>query len=169
MLLPRELLTLIETGRWRCPSDPSGLDRLFPERAGFFCYSFGAMEGETQVLYRYSNPMWRGIPDPTNQPGDIDPTLAVLIADLGIGYDQPIALDYRPSMQNPRVLTLRWDKPNPPVPWEEIEPWRDGKRQFDEETTSLLRSWYETTRLGRWNRWVELSPNFKTFAEQIRL
>jgi hypothetical protein len=167
--LPPSLLALIEAGRWRCPADQSGLDRLFPERGEFCCYSFGGMEGETQVIYRNPTPMWRGIPDPANPPGDIDPKLAVLIADLGIGYDQPIALDYRLSREHPRVLTLRWDKPDPPIPWEEIEPWQSGKRHYDKATTARLRSWYDTTRQGGWNRWVEIAPDFEMFAELIGL
>ena len=45
--LPCDLLALIEAGRWRCPTDESGLDRLFPERSEFCCYGFGGMTGET--------------------------------------------------------------------------------------------------------------------------
>jgi hypothetical protein len=69
--LPRDLLAIIEAGRWQCPIDHSGLDRLFPERSEFCCYSFGAMEGETQVIYRNPISMWRGMPDPDHPPGDI--------------------------------------------------------------------------------------------------
>lgn len=96
--LPTELVALIEAGRWTCPANPSGLDRLFPERREFCCYTYAAMEGETALLDRGQNPMWHGTPDPANPPGDIDPSRAVFIADLGIGYDQPVALDYRPSL-----------------------------------------------------------------------
>src|SRR5262245_24330849 len=136
--LPKDLLALIEAGRWRCPTDQSALDHLFPERSEFCCYSFGAMEGETTVIHRNDTPMWRGIPDPAHPPGDIDPKLAVLIADLGLGYDQPIALDYRVSREQPRVLTLRWDKPAPPIPWEEMEAWGTGSRQYDEATIARV-------------------------------
>jgi hypothetical protein len=52
--------------------------------------------------------MFLGSPDPVKAPGDIDPELSVLIGDLGIGYDQPIALDYRSSMEDPAVLTFEW-------------------------------------------------------------
>jgi len=37
-------------------------------------------------------------------PGDIDPKKSVLIA--GLGPDQPIALDYRESLENPSVVYL---------------------------------------------------------------
>lgn len=167
--LPRDLLDLIEAGRWRCPADQSGLDLWFPERSEFCCYTFQTMESETTVIHRENTPMWRGKPDPDHPPGDIDPRLAVLIADLGLGYDQPIALDYRPSLTRPRVLTLRWDKPEPPVPWEEVEPWRDGKRHYDETVTKQLQDWYESTRQGGWNRWIEIAPDFRTFAAIVGL
>lgn len=137
--LPPSLLILIESGRWRCPADQSGLDRLFPERGEFCCYSFAGMEGETQVIYRNPTPMWRGMPDPANPPGDIDPKLAVLIADLGIGYDQPIALDYRLSREQPRVLTLRWDKPDPPVGGNRaVAEWEAPLRQSNNSAAAVV-------------------------------
>jgi hypothetical protein len=167
--LPDELVALMEAGRWRSPADPAGLDRLFPERREFCCYSVAGMLGETQVIHRYDSPMWRGTPDPDNPPGDIDPKLAVLIADLGIGYDQPIALDYRPSLEGPRVLTLRWDQPAPPVPRKYVGEWRDGKRTYDRTTTERLQDWWDMTQMGGWNWWVEIAPDFKTFAKMIGL
>jgi hypothetical protein len=168
--LPAEMLTIIEAGRWKCPGDRSGLDRLFPERSEFCCYSYPAMQFETQsMISRDASPMWRGTPDLHCLPGDIDPRRAIFIADLGIGYDQPIALDYRLSTECPRVLTLRWDTPAPPVPWKHIAAWREGKRHYDEETTALVRAWDETTMMGGWNRWVEVARDFKTFAESIGL
>jgi hypothetical protein len=169
--LPKLLLDLIRTGRWKCPTDTSGLDQLFPVRGEFCCWSFEVTEGETgpRAILPDDSPMWRGTADWASPPGDLDPSLAVMIADLGIGYDQPIALDYRLSMENPRVLTLRWDKPAPPVPWKHIAAWREGKRHYDEETTALVRAWDETTMMGGWNRWVEVARDFKTFAESIGL
>lgn len=167
--LPDDLVALIESGQWRSPSDPTGLDQLFPERSEFCCYSIGMMEGETRVIYRNNNPMWRGTPDPDYPPGDIDPKLAVLIADLGLGYDQPIALDYRPSLERPRVLTLQWDQPAPPVPRKYVRDWRDGKRKYDRGTTERLQEWWDMTQMGAWNRWVEIASDFKTFAGLIRL
>ena len=167
--LPRELLDLIEAGRWRAPADPSGLDQLFPERGEFCCYSFRGMEFETAAMYRDDSPRWRGTPDPGRSPGDIDPKLAVLIADLGLGYDQPIALDYHLSRERPRVITLSWDTPDPPVPWEDFQSWGQGERHYDQEMTLLLGQWNDTNRQGGWNRWVEIAPDFATFAQMIGL
>jgi hypothetical protein len=167
--LPPELIVLIEAGRWKSPTDESGLDRLFPERSEFCCYSLTAMVGETRTLDRFRDPMWHGTPDPANPPGDIDPSRAVFIADLGIGYDQPIALDYRSSLAEPRVLTLSWNKPDPPIPWEHVGPWREGKRTFDRVTTERLQEWWDITEVGGWNRWIEIAPDFATFTTLIHI
>ena len=107
-VLPSGLLNMIRDGRWRCPEDQSKIDALFPEREEFYPYSFETMERETKGLCGQSEVMWLGLADATNPPGDIDPQQAVLIADLGIGYDQAIALDYRVTTEDPRVLTLHW-------------------------------------------------------------
>jgi hypothetical protein len=110
LLLPRDLLTLMDAGRWKAPLDPSGVDRLFPENGGLHPYSVEVMESETRSLSNLllQGQVWQ--PDPDNIPGDIDFGLAVVVADLGTGYDQPIALDYRVSQDWPRVITLRWSE-----------------------------------------------------------
>ncbi|HEY9607350.1 MAG TPA: hypothetical protein V6C85_37540 [Allocoleopsis sp.] len=139
LLLPRELLALMDTGRWKTPADCSGVDRLFPENDGLCLYCPYLMESETKGFYRADKqiPMWLGAPDPDNPPGDIDPHLTVLVADLGWGFDQPIALDYRVSRDRPRVLTLQWSK-----------------------------QWSER---GDGNRWVEIAPDIQTFADLVGL
>lgn len=170
LLLPSELVTLIEAGRWVCPDDTPGLDRLFPDRQEFCCYSYAAMIRESSAVFdRHRTPMWHGTPDPTNPPGDIDPGRAVLIADLGIGYDQPVALDYRAHPTKPQVLTLSWDTPAPPIPWKHVGAWKEGKRKYDRATTKRLREWADTTEAGGWNRWVEIAPDFATFGAMIGL
>jgi hypothetical protein len=169
LLLPRELVDLIEAGQWKCPTDPSGLDRLFPERSEFCCYTYAGMASESSWLDRDRTPMWQGTPDLLHPPGDIDSKKTIFIADLGIGYDQPIALDYRSSLNQPRVLTFRWDLPAPPIPWKHVKDWIDGKRKYDAAKTERLEAWSETTRMGRRNRWVEIAPDFATFAELIGL
>jgi hypothetical protein len=107
--LPSDLLFLVEAGRWKAPMDHSGVDRLFPDNGGLCLYSFELMETETRILFDPGlAPAWLGMPDPDNPPGDIDPRLAIFVADLGHGFDQPIALDYRVSLDRPRVITFRW-------------------------------------------------------------
>jgi hypothetical protein len=140
--LPRYLLALIEAGRWRCPADLSGVDRLFPDRGEFQLYSLDYMPFENHHWVRHFEdrhwldryaPMFLGSVDAVKAPGDIDPRLSVLIGDLGIGYDQPIALDYRPSMEYPQVVTLEWSYP------------------------------------ARDNRWVKVANNIREFADFIGL
>jgi hypothetical protein len=63
-----------------------------------------------------------GEPDSAHPPGDIDPARAVLIGDLGNGADQPIALDYRTSTQEPRVLKFCWRLDGTKNRWVEIAP-----------------------------------------------
>jgi hypothetical protein len=108
MPLPSDLISLIEAGRWRCPVDLSGVDRLFPDRGEFKLYTLEYMPFENHWWITRTASMFVGSPDPVRVPGDIDPKRSVLIGDLGIGYDQPIALDYRPSMEDPVVLTFEW-------------------------------------------------------------
>ncbi len=145
--LPNDLLALIAMGRWKRPADQSGIDRLFPDHGGFCPYSPAAMQFESEAyppeaaVRRLGLTMWLGKPDPDNPPGDLDPKQAVLIADLGLGCDSPIALDYRVSIERPRVLYLRWP-PNPHgIKPEEENHWRQA------------------------NRWVEVAPDIMAFAE----
>jgi hypothetical protein len=144
--LPRDLLDLVAAGRWRQPTDMSGIDALFADHGGFYPYGFDCMRSETEGLLPRREVMWLGAPDSYNPPGDIDMTKAVLIADIGIGWDQPVALDYRLSLQQPRVLTLRWLTCDYVSPTGEVGGYN-----------------------GEGNRWVVLAPDFKTFAELAKL
>jgi hypothetical protein len=122
--LPLDLVALMKAGRWKTPGDRSGVDRLFPENGGLYPYGIELMESETRALFlpHQQGPMWRGLPDPDDPPGDIDPCLTVLVADLGIGYDQPIALDYRSSRDRPCVITLRWSERGDHNRWVVVAP-----------------------------------------------
>ena len=123
--LPGELVALLEAGRWpRRPDPVSAHDLLpgdlFPEGGELMLHPVPLVEFESRGLYeleQIDRPMFMGEADPADPPGDIDPALTVLIGDLGIGFDQPIALDYRPSRDRPRVLTLRWG------PWAKNNRW----------------------------------------------
>jgi hypothetical protein len=126
--LPHDLIALIEAGRWKPLTDLSGVERLFPDLVArrphltnafyspFVLYSLALMSAENGGWATIESKPWAktrrseflGAPDPDHAPGDIDPSLSFLIADVGLGYEQPIALDYRVSMDAPRVLTLKW-------------------------------------------------------------
>src|SRR5262245_3350982 len=120
--LPSVLIALCEADRWRAPADRSGLDRLFPDRGDFMLYSLDYMPVENRFCIEMAGNWFAGAPDPANPPGDIDPAQAVLIADLGNGWDQPIALDYRTSTQEPRVLLFCWRRNGAGNRWVEIAP-----------------------------------------------
>jgi hypothetical protein len=108
--LPQDLLELIRTGRWRMPADTSLFDALFPERhSTASLYSLDGIRRESTGWRKGTRRMFLGTPDTENPPGDIDPEKSILVGDLGLGSDQPIALDYRTDP--PRVLTLRWSHP----------------------------------------------------------
>jgi hypothetical protein len=85
-------------------------------------YMLDTMQHENEIWLEEKAPMFIGAPDTTKTPGDIDPKLSVLIGDLGWGSDQPIALDYRLSMDHPRVLTLEWSDFARNNRWIEIAP-----------------------------------------------
>ena len=122
--LPRGLLSLMQAGRWQSPADRSLVDRLFPENGGLCLFQVSLMESETRAWCREDmrSPMLLGEQDPDYPPGDIDPRLTVFVADLGHGFDQPIALDYRVSAERPRVLTLSWRARGERNRWVEIAP-----------------------------------------------
>ncbi len=104
--LPRDLLDLIAAGRWCCPTDLSGVDRLFPDRKEFKLYTLDYMPFENRHWLKATSRISPGTADLEKPPGDIDPKRSILIGDLGVGYDRPIALDYRRSMDEPPVLAL---------------------------------------------------------------
>lgn len=85
-------------------------------------YSLDYMPFENGHWINETNPMFIGSPDAANPPGDIDPHQSVLVGDLGLGYDQPIALDYRVSASEPHVLILKWSPDGLSNRWIEIAP-----------------------------------------------
>ena len=135
LLLPRALVDLLARGRWGS----------FPRRGSVSpwgdveAYSQQSMQLETpNVCYGLK---WLGKPDTERPPGDVDPKLTVLIADLGVGSDEPFALDYRASFEQPRVLLYRWRADfDPTFPPGGVEG----------------------------NRWVEVAPDFPAFHQQLR-
>jgi hypothetical protein len=60
------------------------------------------------------NPFWC---ESGSDPSGIDFDLAVPIGDFGIGSDSPILLDYRHSIDNPRVIRLQWSSSGDSNKW----------------------------------------------------
>ena len=104
LTLPRQLDTLLSSGRWRTP-DQARLTRIFGEsstHASF--YGLEAMQRENREWPQETIPDFLGAPSSSHPPGDIDPRRSVLIGDLG--HDVPFALDYRTLEADPAVVFL---------------------------------------------------------------
>jgi hypothetical protein len=103
--LPTPLAGAIERGIWQTRKDPEAWRSLFPDKEIVqpTLYQLEAMKGETAWLAG-AGPTYLGKAGEGFIPGDIDPTRAVLIADLG--PDRLIALDYRESETRPSVVAL---------------------------------------------------------------
>ena len=116
--LPEKLVELIRMGKWSLPKGQEMFKELFKgtmEKQHIYglLYPLELMKSETEHLVKNEkNPdmiiAFLGQKDNKYDPGDIELSKIVLIGDLGLGSDQPIALDYRLRENNPRVITLLW-------------------------------------------------------------
>lgn len=100
--LPRELVEVIQAGKWRPPIDPQVYIDTFgepPDHALF--YDLNEMSGQNRSWQSSSVEEVFGYPVEGRSVG-IDPARSVLIGDLG--PDMPIALDFRNSENSPNVL-----------------------------------------------------------------
>jgi hypothetical protein len=146
MIIPTELLELIESGKWLGPKSDGmersraivkqqasplvskeKVQRFAPDESfvALFPPPFTPLSIEKLAINHFL-----GTPDPAYPPGDLDFFKCLDIADFGLGSDSPIVLDYRFSLENPCVLRLRWNT--------------DGVRFR--------------------NRWVTVAPTFREFA-----
>jgi hypothetical protein len=100
--LPRELVEVIQAGKWRPPTDPQVYLDTFgelPDHALF--YDLDEMSRQNRSWQDSSVDEEFGHPIEGRSVG-IDPARSVLIGDLG--PDMPIALDFRDSEDSPGVL-----------------------------------------------------------------
>jgi hypothetical protein len=120
LVLPTIVVDLIKAGRWRMPTQPSLLRRVFifevfsgKEEYSEGCefgqpklYSIPQMQTETRGWLKWAaeSPDLLGTPSIIEMPGDIDPACTLFIGDVGPGLDSPIALDYRVSLFHPSVV-----------------------------------------------------------------
>jgi hypothetical protein len=113
--LPGDLLEAIGGGRWKAPKDVDRIKDIFgdePDWPQF--YDLASITRQNQFFQNRSLvELDEDVPGSSRGLG-VDPALAVLIGDLGA--DMPIALDYRPSRNNPRVIYLADDG------WREVAP-----------------------------------------------
>jgi hypothetical protein len=100
--LPRELVAVIQAGKWNPPTDPQVYVDTFgelPDHAMF--YSLAEMIRQNRSWQ--SSPVEEVSGNPVEgRSAGIEPARSVLIGDLG--PDMPIALDFRSSEDNPSVL-----------------------------------------------------------------
>ena len=103
--LPASLNEAIEKGLWKTPENREAWRTLFSDNEVVqpMLYPLGEVQGSDCWLTQAGSG-YLGKTDEGFVPGDIDPTRAVLIADLG--PDRLIALDYRDSEVRPSVVAL---------------------------------------------------------------
>ena len=114
--LPARLIALLENGHWpRTQAEANGADASRAFRSKTFV---GRIAPDEWYLSLYPPPFdtvqarltgaeedfWRR----HGALSEIDPGLALLIGDFGLGSDTPIILDYREVSEEPCVLRLRW-------------------------------------------------------------
>jgi hypothetical protein len=121
LVLPVKLVVAIEKGIWQPPADNNVLADVFgdtPESPEF--YDLPAIDRQNRSWQAMSAETVFGDPIADQSLG-IDPRQSVVIGDLG--PDMPIALDYRGSRENPRVLYLGFSG---------VPIWREISRSFGE-------------------------------------
>jgi len=103
--LPAALVRAIESGIWQTPKNRDVWRSLFPDNEIVqpMLHPLGEIRGKSSWL-GLGGPGYLGQASEGIEPGDIDQSRAVLIADLG--PDQLIALDYRESETRPSVVAL---------------------------------------------------------------
>jgi hypothetical protein len=115
--LPAGLESLIQTGFW--PTTPEAVNaqnlrslvskeriiRFAPEEDGLHLQRPPFRTIEERLQGEEGTFFWKR---PEAAIHEIDPALALVIGDFGLGSDAPIILDYREDKLNPCVLRLRW-------------------------------------------------------------
>jgi hypothetical protein len=114
--LPRLLASMLAEGRWPRDEREAIAQNLAPRTSAERVRALAAEEERIYLL----PPPFHGIRAlsrhnmfwtmPESAPDGIDFDLAVEIADFGLGSDAPILLDYRPSIETPCVIRLKWSE-----------------------------------------------------------
>ncbi len=111
LALPVSFVGAIEAGKWKPPINPEWYFGIFgegPELPEF--YDLAAINRQNRSWQALSVEDAFGSVNDGHAIG-IDPALSVVIGDLG--PDMPIVLDYRLSLERPRVLYLRLSGASP--------------------------------------------------------
>lgn len=132
--LPKLLLQLIDSGVWPSNDGPSmSQQQLKP----LFTEENVRRFAQEESLICLQPPPFRTVASERDASGagdfwdrfgalhQINPTMAVIIGDFGLGSDAPIVLDYSRNEMDPPVLRLRWG-PN------QENDWVQGAQNFHE-------------------------------------
>jgi hypothetical protein len=115
--IPHELTALVKSGFWPRDHDEARSQNLQCLLSESLIRTFAPEEDKIFFLpppfYTVRQVMpgeQRFWSDPRTATHELDPDLTLLIGDFGLGSDAPLALDYRWSTTEPRVIRLRWAK-----------------------------------------------------------
>ena len=123
LLIPEDLVSLIREGIWPREHEEAIRQNLESILNSDAVHKFAPDE---ERIFFYPPP-FRMIRDEIVRGGgltttemavwDIDPELTVIIGDFGLGSDTAIALDYRGSRSEPKVIRMVWRLPQQPNKW----------------------------------------------------
>jgi len=128
-IVPRLLIELIHTGRWKQPQDEI-IKRVIPflQEPMSFLLDIEAMQRESTGFLADSPEMselfheYRGSKVPERELPWLDVDKALFIAVNRIeGADLGIVLDHRTSLEDPRVLASDWQSGDNTHHWREVE------------------------------------------------
>ena len=118
LIVPKQLLELIEKGIWPRTIDEANkqhiktiipltkLKEFAPDEDGIYFYTFPFTRISDALMKQYDYWINYGAID------QIDPNLALIIADFGLGSDTLLILDYRENINSPTLYRLKWGKVN---------------------------------------------------------
>ncbi len=122
--IPKLLLDELESKNWQNGFFDQNIRQLLTELGlnqdlDIFYYNRLTIETESNSFHKMMESddkeeidMFVGKYSKNDKNKTIAPELTMLIADFGLGSDQPIALDYRRDLSQPEVWMLVWDRNN---------------------------------------------------------
>jgi hypothetical protein len=138
--IPGYLEKLIDGGVWPTSYGQSLIEQTFnpivssenvqkfAEDETIICLSIPPFHTvEKEVKWSKDNGFW----DEFGALDQINPSLALIIGDFGLGSDSPIILDYSRDLINPPVLRLKWAKYLNGIP-QGTNQWVQGAKDFKE-------------------------------------
>ena len=107
--LPALLCNLVKNGECNVPIKKlncKGLKNSANVQVDF--YNYDSMWGKTSRFLSEHDRAIIGHQDLDQAPGHLNPQQCVLVGNLNLNQDQPIALDYRMNEMKPSIVTLQW-------------------------------------------------------------